>query len=202
MVRLRSATGSTVVVALEALLTRAGSAVVADTLAWFVIDVPEEGVTMMLTVALAPFATAPRLQVTVPLDCEQVPCDGVAESYVTPLGSVSVTVTPVAPEGPAFWTSSVYVSWLPEDTGSGESDFEMARSAIGSTRVLSLAELFAELGSFTAEATIAWFVIDPGDGGVTLIWMLTLSPLATVPRAHVTVPDDSEQLPCDGRLEL
>ncbi len=39
----RSATGSTVVEALDALLTRTGSAVVADTLAWFVIEPPEVG---------------------------------------------------------------------------------------------------------------------------------------------------------------
>ena len=37
------------------------------------------GVTTMLTVAFAPFAIAPRLQVTVPLEWEQLPCDGVAE---------------------------------------------------------------------------------------------------------------------------
>jgi hypothetical protein len=47
------------------------------------------------------------LQVTVPLVCEQVPCDGVADWYVTPEGSVSVTVTPVALEGPRFWAVSV-----------------------------------------------------------------------------------------------
>ena len=44
---------------------------------------------------------------TVPDACEQLPCDGVADSYVTPLGSVSVTVTPVALEGPALLTPSV-----------------------------------------------------------------------------------------------
>ena len=33
----------------------------------------------------------PSAQVTVPADCEQVPCEGVAELNVTPAGSVSVT---------------------------------------------------------------------------------------------------------------
>ena len=44
---------------------------------------------------------------TVPADCEQLPWVGVAESNVTPLGSVSVSVTPVAPEGPELLTLSV-----------------------------------------------------------------------------------------------
>ena len=44
---------------------------------------------------------------TVPDACEQLPCDGVADSYVTEPGSVSVTETPVAGEGPALLTLSV-----------------------------------------------------------------------------------------------
>ena len=64
------------------------------------------GVTVMVTVALSPLARLPRLQVTgaVPL---QVPWLGVAEPNVTPLGSVSVTVTMVASDGPSLVTVSV-----------------------------------------------------------------------------------------------
>ena len=65
--------------ALAELLTSTGSAVVADTLAWFVIVPPAAGVTLISTLGVAPLATEPRLQVTVPLACEQVPCEGVAE---------------------------------------------------------------------------------------------------------------------------
>jgi len=43
--------------------------------------------------------TSQPVYVTVPADSLQVPCEAVAESKVTPLGSVSVSVTPVAPEG-------------------------------------------------------------------------------------------------------
>ena len=57
LVRVRSATGSTVVVAL-ALLTRAGSKVVAETLAWLVIDPPDDGTTLMVA-GLPPLATVP-----------------------------------------------------------------------------------------------------------------------------------------------
>ena len=49
----------------------------------------------------------PSEQVTVPADCEQLPCVGVAELYVTPAGSVSVSVMPVALDGPAFATPTV-----------------------------------------------------------------------------------------------
>ena len=104
-----------------------------------------------------------------PADCEQVPCVGVAESNVTPAGSVSVTVTPVAPEGPELLMPSVYVSCWPWTTGSGESDLVSDRFADGSTVVAALAELFAELESATLEETLAVFVIEPADCGVTLI---------------------------------
>ena len=43
----------------------------------------------------------------VPLDSEQLPCEGIAESYVTPAGRVSATWTPVALEGPALWAVRV-----------------------------------------------------------------------------------------------
>src|SRR5262245_10276902 len=53
--------------------------------------------TTIETVAeLFPAASVPRLHVTVPDACVHVPCDGVAETNVTPAGNVSVTVTPVA----------------------------------------------------------------------------------------------------------
>ena len=87
MVSDRSAAGSTVVVALAELLAGAGSAVVADTLAWLVIvpsgcgrDRDRDGR------ARWPLASVPSVQVTVPLDWEQLPCEGVAESNVTPAG--------------------------------------------------------------------------------------------------------------------
>ena len=51
----------------------------ADTVAWLVIELPEVGVTTIWTLGLAPVATDPRLQVTVPLACVQVPWVGVAE---------------------------------------------------------------------------------------------------------------------------
>jgi hypothetical protein len=187
-----------VVDALAELLTRTGSDVGEETVAWFVIEPPEDGVTLISTLGVAPFETVPSEHVTVPADCEQLPWDGVAELNVTPDGSVSVTVTPAAPEGPALLMPSVYVSCWPEETGSGESDFVIERSATGSTVVVALALLFAEFGSLTPEETLAWFVTDPVDGGVTLIVTLALAPLAMLPSAHETTPEDWAQLPCEA----
>ena len=76
------------------------------TLAVFVIEPSAWGLILIEAVALPPLLIVPREHVTVPDDSVQVPCEAVAESNVTPLGSVSVTVTPVAPEGPALVTVS------------------------------------------------------------------------------------------------
>ena len=80
---------------------------VAETLAWLVIDPPEDGTTLMVTLAVPPVATVPSAHVTVPEASEQLPWDGVAEVNVTPPGNVSVTVTPAALEGPALPMLSV-----------------------------------------------------------------------------------------------
>ena len=62
------------------------------------------GLTLISTSTIAPLASVPSAQVTVPLDSEQVPCDGVADSKVTPAGRSSVKLTPVALDGPEFST--------------------------------------------------------------------------------------------------
>ena len=87
---------ATIVVAEAVLFDRFGSVWSPSTVAWLTIVPGAVGVTWIVTVALAPLASEPRLQVTVPNACEQLPCDAVAEPNVTPAGSVSVTTTPVA----------------------------------------------------------------------------------------------------------
>src|SRR6185369_3388482 len=57
-------------------------------------------VTLMVTMLLALGASVPRVQVTTPLLCAQVGVLGTDETKVTPAGKVSVTVTPVAVDGP------------------------------------------------------------------------------------------------------
>ena len=61
-------------------------------------------VAAIVTVALAPLARLPRLQLTVfPLAVHP----GDAETKVTPAGSVSVSVTPLAGDGPWLLTVTV-----------------------------------------------------------------------------------------------
>ena len=103
----RSAAKVTVVSAPAELLAAFGSKVSAARLAVFVIEPSLWGRTAISTVALAPLAIVARSQVTVPLDCEQLPCEGVADSNVTPAGRLSVSSTPVAADGPEFSAVSV-----------------------------------------------------------------------------------------------
>ncbi len=107
MVTTRSATGLTVVVALAELLPRLTSAAAELTLAWFVIEPWLCGTTLIETLALPALAIVPSGHVTVPEDSEHVPWEGVAETNVTPDGSVSVSCTDGALDGPAFWVVSV-----------------------------------------------------------------------------------------------
>src|SRR5205807_537152 len=64
-------------------------------------------VALMVIVALAPDASEPTPQVTVPEALVQVPWVEVADVKPTPEGRVSVTVAPVAASGPLFLAPSV-----------------------------------------------------------------------------------------------
>jgi len=85
-----------------------GSLVVADTEAVLVIVVfLEGGPTTIVTVAVAPFAIVPRLQVTIRFAGWvklHVPWVAVALPNAVFLGSWSVTETPAASNGPLLWT--------------------------------------------------------------------------------------------------
>jgi hypothetical protein len=86
------------------LLVLLGSPVGELTLAVFV-SVPEAGaVTVTVTLLTWPLVNVPRLQLTTPLLLAPPP---LALTKVTPNGSVSVTTTPLALEGPKFVTEIV-----------------------------------------------------------------------------------------------
>ena len=106
MVSDRSAAGSTVVVAVAELFELLGSVASPETEAVFVTVPAWSAVTVIVTVACAPEASAPRLQVSVVVP-EQAPCDAFAAAKLTLAGSGSVTVTPVAVLGPLFLTVRV-----------------------------------------------------------------------------------------------
>src|SRR5207248_2896396 len=86
------------------------SVVVVVTEASFVIVPGADVVTITSIVAEPPAATAPREHVTTPAAWRQEPCEGVAETSAVPAGSVSVTTTAWASEGPAFATVREYVT--------------------------------------------------------------------------------------------
>ena len=82
-----------------------GSGSLPLTVAVFVMVVAVAGVvTVIVNVALAPAASEPTVQVTVPETLVQ-PVE--AETNVTPAGRVSVTLTPVAGLGPLFLAVTV-----------------------------------------------------------------------------------------------
>jgi hypothetical protein len=83
------------------------SASLPDTVAVLEIGPPTFVVATMVMVAVAFFARLPTLQVTVPLDSLQVPTVEDADTKVTLEGSWSMTVTPVAGEGPRFFATRV-----------------------------------------------------------------------------------------------
>jgi hypothetical protein len=151
----------TVVVAVAVLLLVLGSDSAAETVPVFVIVPAAFGVTVIVTVAKPPSAIDPRLHVTVPADCVQLPWLGAAEPKVTLAGSVSLSVTFVAVDGPRLLTVIVYVNVPPTVTGFGEPVFVTERSAVAMIVSLSVA-LLALFGSFTPA------------GGVTVAVLLSV----------------------------
>ena len=160
------------------------------------------GRTLIWTVALAPLAIVPSEHVTVPLDCEQVPWEGVAESKVMLAGSVSVTVIPVARAGPALPTVSVVGEQLAGQHRIGRVRLRQRQVGRRHHRGLGGRTVVGVFGSAVSEVTFAWFVIVPAACGVTLIETLALAAFARVPSEQVTVPADCEQLPWEGVAEL
>src|SRR5438132_520610 len=104
----RSAEAITWVVADAVLLALFGSDSLPVTVALLVMVPAVAGaVALIVIVALAPEARGPTAQVTVPEALVQVPWVELADTNVTPEGSVSVTVAPVAASGPLLVTFRV-----------------------------------------------------------------------------------------------
>jgi hypothetical protein len=83
------------------------SASLPDTVAVFEIVPPIIAVATSVMVAVAFFARLPMLQVTVPSASLQLPAVDDADTKDRPAGSGSITVTPVAGEGPRFFATRV-----------------------------------------------------------------------------------------------
>ena len=96
----RLAAAFTVVEALAESLLETGSSASDVRLASLVI-VPGVKRRILISTPAVPWsAIVPSAQVTVPAASEQLPWVGVADTNVTPAGSVSVSVTPAASAGP------------------------------------------------------------------------------------------------------
>src|SRR5260370_32647857 len=81
-------------------------------LAVFLIEPTIVAVTVRVMESVQPFASVPRLQVTVVVPPVQVPWLGVAETSASPAGTASVTVTPVELDGPVLVTVMVKVTFV------------------------------------------------------------------------------------------
>jgi len=178
-----SAEATTVTLAMAVLFEGKGSASFAETLPVLLrVPAARGALATMLNVAVAPFASVPRLQLTAVV---QVPWLEVAETRTMPAGSVSVKVTPVAAEGPLLMTVNEKVTLLPVFTVCGVTDSVSERSAAGFTVALALAELFAGLGSFSFAAIAAELVTVPVAFGFSTTSTVALVPLDRFPIAQV-----------------
>ena len=110
-----------------------------------------------MTVAIVPNGTTPSGHVTTPAAGEQLPWLGVAETNITEPGSVSVTTTPAASEGPRFVTVMVYVTSSPAITGIEQVGLRDARGRPTKSRcrcrvALSFAGFVSTAGDDVTEA--------------------------------------------------
>ena len=135
-------------------VTPAGAVTVA-----VLISVPEaaaESVAVSVKVTLAP---AGRLTLALMLpdpDAGQVPPPAPTQVHAAPVstaGTVSVTVPPVTPLGPALLATIVYVTGLPGTAVADPSVFVIERSAVGVVASVSLAELLPGVGSVVPAGT-------------------------------------------------
>src|SRR3989304_984023 len=158
------------------------------------------GVATMVTVAVEPLVSVPRLQTTglVPLHAPWVEA---AEPKARLAGRGSVRGVFVASSGPEFVTAMVYVSASPAKTRLGVSLFATDRAAVGMTVAMSLVVLSARAGSNSLPATAAVLVIGPSVLGVTTIVQVATTPLANAPMLQATTPPASEH-PAEAELNV
>lgn len=124
----------------------------------------------------------------------QVQLVPLALTNVTPAGSVSVSVSVEADDGPPFVIVIAYARLLLATTGSGESVIVSARFALGFTVVTEDRELFEVVGSNVGDAIDAVFVIVPVAVGAVTWTEIGELPVAMVARVHVTTPELCEHV--------
>src|SRR5437867_1459459 len=113
---------------------------------------------VMVMPAPRPVAKLPRLHVTIPPACEQLPVVIVAETKLTPGGNEFVTMTLVAVNSPRFVTVSEYVSVPPKATGSGAEDSVNSNSVLGTTFVTNASKEPADV--LWKAPVVVWRFVD------------------------------------------
>ena len=96
------------------------------------------GVTLIVTTALAPTASVPTLQFTIPVP-PQTPCVVATEPKVSPAGKLSTTTTLLAVAGPLFVATMRYESVNPTWAGLGDPVFTIETSALPELTTWSVA---------------------------------------------------------------
>ena len=159
-------------------------------------------VALTTTVWLAPAGTVPRAQVMICPETVHTPPWSV-ETKTSPVPSVSVSVTPVASEGPAFATTTEYVTGCP---GSADvvPDLVTDTSAWGADAVvLAVALLLPDTGSTVDAVTVAVSVtVAPWAtpvASVAATVSVAVAPGARVPMVHVVVVQVAPVMPVTVR---
>ena len=159
-----SAEGAALPVAVAELLVVLGSAVAVLVVAVLLRVPVNDGARVEVTVivAVAPGARTPTAQARVlSPSTAQVPAVVVALAPPSAVASWSVTVTPVAVDGPALRTASVNVTGRPGTGLAGLIDLVITRSADGAVVPLTVAELLAVFGSAVGELAVAVLDSEP-----------------------------------------
>ena len=186
----RSADPVTVVLAVAVSLAGLGSGVADETVA-LLVSVPAwpgAVTTMVITGAVDPAVSVGRVQVTETLPALlHVQPAPMAETNVTPAGSVSATDRLAASDGPVLVTVSWYDT-LPAATTVAGPVLVIERSATGPTAVVTELVLLAALGSAVAADTVAVLVRVAAIGGAvtTTVMAGAVVPVASAGRVQVT----------------
>src|SRR5262249_26298714 len=147
-----------------------------------------------VTVKVWPLASVGAVQCTAGA-ASQVPAVVVTLATVTPVGTVSDSVTPLALDGPLLVTTMVYVMGPPATRAAGATDFVTAMSATLAPPETNEDVLLPGVGSLVDAATVAVLVTVAGTlfGAWTVTWRVAPPPTASVPTGQVTVPDAAVQ---------
>ena len=191
---LTSVSTTTGVVTVSALSASLGSRVGEETDAVLVRvpRAPPATVALMVIRAVCPSASEPSRHSTVWSDLIgwQVPTVVDTDGSSRCSSSRSVTLTPVAANGPTLCTVTVYVTRLPATGARGLTDFTRVRSALGPVEVVTVSVLSAGSGSGVGLATVAVLVTAPSwspSSRATTVIVTGSAPGSTGPSEHRSV---------------